>query len=47
MRWTGHAARIRGIIDAFRVLVGKREMNDHSKHLGVIERILLKWILKK
>jgi hypothetical protein len=47
MRWTGHAACIRGIIDTFRVLVGKPERNDHSKHLGVIERILLKRILKK
>lgn len=47
MRWTGHTARIREIVDAFRVLVGKPERTDYSKHLGVIERILLKWILKK
>jgi hypothetical protein len=29
------------------VLVGKHEERDHFKHLGMDERIILKWLLKK
>jgi hypothetical protein len=39
MRWTGHAARMGEMRNAYNILVGKPERRDHSDDLGVDGKI--------
>jgi hypothetical protein len=44
MRWVGHVAYMEEIRNAWMENMNRR---DHSEDLGIDERILLKWILRK
>jgi hypothetical protein len=44
MRWAGHAARMDEMNKAYKILVGKLEGKDNLEDLGIVEKIILKWI---
>ena len=46
MRWAGHEAVMRERRGAYRILVGRSEI-DHLKFIGLDGRVILKWIFKK
>jgi len=47
MRWAGHAAR-KGAEKSFvQGFSGEAEVKNHLEDLGVIGRVILKWIFKK
>jgi hypothetical protein len=46
MRWAGHVARMGDRRGACRVWVGRPAGKNHLQDLGVVGRIILKWILK-
>jgi hypothetical protein len=46
-RWAGHVARVKDGRGAHSVLVGNPRERAYLEGLGVIWRIILKWILKK
>ena len=47
MRWAGHVAHIGDMRSAYRILVGRRDRNNHLEETGVVERIILRWIFRK
>jgi hypothetical protein len=47
MKWTRYVACMRGMINTYRILVGKPERNNLFGDLGVNERIILKLMLNK
>ena len=47
MRWAGHVARIGDRRGAYRILVGRRDRNNHLVEIGIDERIILRWIFRK
>jgi hypothetical protein len=47
MRWAGHIAHIGEMRNAYNILVGKSEGNNHSEDLDVDGKIILEWILGK
>jgi hypothetical protein len=47
LRWAGHVACTGEKRNAYRVWVGKPEERGHLEGLGIEERIILKWMLKK
>jgi hypothetical protein len=46
-RWTGHAASMGEMRNAYRILVRKPEGKNHSEDLGTDGKIILEWILGK
>jgi hypothetical protein len=46
MRWSGHAARMEEMKNAYKILVSLSG-RDYSEDLGVDEMIILKWVLLK
>jgi hypothetical protein len=42
MRWAGHVARMGDLRSAYNILFEKPEGREHSEHLGVGGRIILK-----
>jgi hypothetical protein len=47
MRWVGRFSRMGLMRNAYKILVGKSEAENHSEDLGVDGSIILKWILIK
>jgi hypothetical protein len=47
MRWAGHVARTGDRRGAYRILVGRRDRNNHLEETGIDESIILKWIFRK
>jgi hypothetical protein len=46
MGWLGHVACMMKKKSAYRILVGKPKERDCLKELGILGRIILKWISK-
>jgi len=46
VRWVGHVARVGERRNAYRVLVGKPDGNDHLEDICIYEKMILKSILK-
>jgi hypothetical protein len=47
MRWAGHAARMREMRNAYRILVKKLKVRYYFRNLGIGGKIILKCMLKK
>jgi hypothetical protein len=47
MRWAEHVACLEETGNAYKVLIRKPEGRDHLEDLGMDDRIILKWILRK
>jgi hypothetical protein len=47
MGWARHVARMGGMTDTRKVLVGKLEGKRHPEDLGVDGNIILEWIVGK
>ena len=47
MRWAGHVVRMKEGRGEHKVLVGKREGNNHWGNQDVDGRIILRWISRK
>jgi hypothetical protein len=45
MRWARHVALMGEIKNAYKILVGNLKRRDRSENRGVVERIILEWIL--
>jgi len=47
MRWAGLVAGIRGIRDAYKIVVGNLKGSDHLGEINIDEMIILKRILRE
>jgi hypothetical protein len=47
MKWVGHVLRMREMITASKILIGKHEGKNQSEDPDIDRGIILKWIFRK